>query len=159
MDLTLPYVSLQADYSQAYTDVEQSLHDFEKVWLSAYCQNAPDASIHTKLLLSSTRTREVEVEVDPAGSSDTLIRIEAMPAFGVSPMMRLPTHETYIAEIPGSFHQDGLPNCINFQRCRSLCKDETDQDSFRTHHDAYTKTCDRPCCQGSHGCYSIRLGR
>ena len=64
MELTLPYVSLQADYLQAYTDVRQSLHDFEKVWLSAYSMNAPCASIHTSLFLSSCKnSAQVDVEV------------------------------------------------------------------------------------------------
>jgi hypothetical protein len=68
MDLTLPYISLQPDYLQAHTDVSQSLHDFEKVWLSVYRLNAPKASIHTKLLLSSQSGGEVDISVDESGS-------------------------------------------------------------------------------------------
>ncbi|UZJ54635.1 hypothetical protein CBS101457_003955 [Exobasidium rhododendri] len=72
MDLALPYISLQADYLQAYTDVSQSLHDFEKVWLSAYCLNAPKKSIHTKLLLASQGADQLEISIDDASGQSRL---------------------------------------------------------------------------------------
>jgi hypothetical protein len=74
MDLTLPYISLQPDYLQAYNDVAQSLHDLEKVWMSVYCLNAPGASIHTKLLLAQKRSRQVDVELDESGEGSLTVQ-------------------------------------------------------------------------------------
>lgn len=82
MDLTLPYISLQPDYLQAYNDVAQSLHTFEKVWMSVYCLNAPGASIHTKLLLAQEREQRVDVELD--GSGEGLLTVQPAPDSQVS---------------------------------------------------------------------------
>lgn len=82
MDLTLPYISLQPDYLQAYNDVAQSLHAFEKVWMSVYCLNAPTASIHSKLLLSQKKGHQIDVELDE--SSAGLLAVETAPESQVS---------------------------------------------------------------------------
>lgn len=54
-DICLPYVTLQSDFAQVYTDVSQGLHTLERAWLSVYCANAPKASIHAKLMLTRDR--------------------------------------------------------------------------------------------------------
>lgn len=76
-DVCLPYVSLQPDFAQVFTDVSQGLHTLERAWLSVYCMNAPKASIHAKLMLTHSRDASsggVEVDLEPAFKNQLSIR-------------------------------------------------------------------------------------
>ncbi|KDN53219.1 hypothetical protein K437DRAFT_271738 [Tilletiaria anomala UBC 951] len=47
----VPYISVQPTYPAAFADVSQSILPQETAWVSIYAQNAPNASVHGKLLL------------------------------------------------------------------------------------------------------------
>lgn len=66
-DVCLPYVSLQPDFAQVYTDVAQGIRRVERAWLSVYCLNAPRASIHAKLLLTNGAASDgVDIDLEAA---------------------------------------------------------------------------------------------
>ncbi|PWN33357.1 WD40 repeat-like protein [Meira miltonrushii] len=76
-DVCLPYVTLQPDFAQVYTDVSQGLHTAERAWLSVYCMNAPKASIHAKLMLTHNRDAAnggVDVDLESSSKSQLSIR-------------------------------------------------------------------------------------
>ncbi|KAN0064526.1 hypothetical protein ACQY0O_002154 [Thecaphora frezii] len=52
----LPYISLQPNYPEVFTDISSSTVSTEKVWLSVYSANAPSGSIHAKLDLHAAPT-------------------------------------------------------------------------------------------------------
>lgn len=48
---SLPYITIQPTYPSVFADVSQALLPQETAWLSIYAGNAPNASVHAKLLL------------------------------------------------------------------------------------------------------------
>lgn len=51
----LPYISIQPNYPEVFSDVSSSTIPAEKVWLSYYSSNAPSSSVHLKLPLTATK--------------------------------------------------------------------------------------------------------
>lgn len=47
----IPYISVQPNYAEVFSDVASSTVAGEKVWLSYYSSNAPSSSVHVKLPL------------------------------------------------------------------------------------------------------------
>lgn len=77
----LPYVSVQPNYADVFSDVSSSTIAGEKVWLSYYASNAPSSSVHVKLPLTATKedgTAETQGEVR-LGEAD----ISGGPAYGL----------------------------------------------------------------------------
>lgn len=51
----LPYISIQPNYSEVFSDISSSTIAGEKVWLSYYSSNAPSSSVHLKLPLQQVK--------------------------------------------------------------------------------------------------------
>ncbi|KAK0557477.1 hypothetical protein OC846_000465 [Tilletia horrida] len=49
----VPYVTVQHDYPQVFDEISQGVVAAERVWISIYALNAPNASIHSRILLVS----------------------------------------------------------------------------------------------------------
>lgn len=48
---SVPYVSVQPDYPEVVKDVAEGKIPSEKTWLSVYASNAPEASVHARLVV------------------------------------------------------------------------------------------------------------
>ncbi len=62
----IPYVSVQPNYAEVFSDVSSSTVAGEKVWLSYYAANAPSASVHIKLPLVPTKDDGKDAETQGA---------------------------------------------------------------------------------------------
>nr|CDI56947.1 wd40 repeat-like protein [Melanopsichium pennsylvanicum 4]SNX84610.1 related to RPN14 \ len=51
----IPYISIQPNYPEVFSDISSSTIATEKVWLSYYSSNAPSSSVHVKLALKQTK--------------------------------------------------------------------------------------------------------
>ncbi|KAJ1020639.1 hypothetical protein NDA16_004032 [Ustilago loliicola] len=51
----IPYISIQPNYPEVFSDISSSTIAGEKVWLSYYSSNAPSSSVHVKLPLQQTK--------------------------------------------------------------------------------------------------------
>lgn len=51
----IPYISIQPNYPEVFSDISSSTIAGEKVWLSYYSSNAPSSSVHVKLALQQTK--------------------------------------------------------------------------------------------------------
>lgn len=58
----VPYISVQPNYAEVFSDVSSSTIAGEKVWLSYYSSNAPSSSVHVKLPLQQTKDDGKDVD-------------------------------------------------------------------------------------------------
>ncbi|CBQ72479.1 conserved hypothetical protein [Sporisorium reilianum SRZ2] len=88
---TLPYISVQPNFSEVFSDVSSSTIAAEKVWLSYYASNAPSSSVHVKLPLIQTKDDGKDAETQGG------VKIGELDTSGG------PTHGLQINRVQGSW--------------------------------------------------------
>lgn len=88
---TLPYISVQPNYAEVFSDISSSTIAAEKAWLSYYASNAPSSSVHIKLPLIQTKDDGQNVETQGG------VKIGDPEASGG------PTNGLQIHRVPGSW--------------------------------------------------------
>ncbi|EST07043.1 WD40 repeat [Kalmanozyma brasiliensis GHG001] len=86
----LPYISVQPNYADVFSDVSSSTIAGEKVWLSYYSSNAPSSSVHVKLPLLQTKD-------DGTSSTQGSVSIGELESSGGPP------NGLSISRVPGSW--------------------------------------------------------
>ncbi|TKY86525.1 hypothetical protein EX895_004674 [Sporisorium graminicola] len=87
----VPYISVQPNYSEVFSDVSSSTIAGEKAWLSYYASNAPSSSVHVKLRL--IQTKDDGKDVDTQGG----VKVGELETSGG------PTHGLQINRVHGSW--------------------------------------------------------
>jgi len=72
----IPYISIQPNIPEVFSDISSSTIAGEKVWLSYYASNAPSSSVHVKLALQ--QTKDDGKSVDTQGG----VKIDGIEASG-----------------------------------------------------------------------------
>ncbi|PWN51288.1 WD40 repeat-like protein [Violaceomyces palustris] len=72
---SVPYISIQPNYPQVFSDVSSLSVPPENIWLSLYSSNAPSASIHSKLLLTPCK-EQLDAQTQPTLETQGGINLE-----------------------------------------------------------------------------------
>ncbi|KAJ9476281.1 26S proteasome regulatory subunit RPN14 [Pseudozyma hubeiensis] len=78
----LPYISVQPNYAEVFSDVSSSTIAAEKAWLSYYSSNAPSSSVHAKLQLIQTKDDGSNIETQ-GGVKIGQVDVSGGPANGL----------------------------------------------------------------------------